>query len=129
MGNKKRKLMRKAAAAKLRKTHGVPPVILAVADPVKAFTEIVPVDPASPYSVQRCLTRVAKDVSKHRPLKGPLKKVRLRPKKVLLQRLTMRRDEDGQVVMEAIPGDPIATLDGKPYRPPKPEEPKEESKE
>ena len=116
MGNKQRKLKRKAAAAKLRKTGGVPPVTLAVADPVAALIESIPSDPdARPITLQKALQRIVKDVTKNRPQKGPLKKVKLRPKVVILDRLSMRKDPEGRLVIDVLPGDPIAHLDGKPF--------------
>ena len=123
MGNKQRKIKRKAAAKKLRKTGGVPPVTLAVADPVAAFSKCIPnSDPSIPHiTLKNAIQRIIKDVSVNRPKKGPLKKVKLQPKKILMDRLTLRKDEDGQIILEIIPGDPIATLDGKPFRKPKAE--------
>src|SRR5271169_4709831 len=114
MGNKQRKLKRKAAAAKLRKTGGIPPITLAVADPVTALIQSLPTDENSPpISLKKALERIVKDVAKNRPQKGPLKKVKLRPKIVILDRLSFRRDQDGRLVIDVLPGDPIARLDGK----------------
>jgi hypothetical protein len=116
MGNKQRKIKKKAAAAKLRKTGGIPPVTLAVADPVSALLQSVPTNPdAPPLTLQKALQRIVKDVAKNRPQKGPLKKVRLRPKVVILDRLSLRKDEEGRLVIDVLPGDPIAHLDGKPF--------------
>src|SRR5271170_5609720 len=115
MGNKQRKLKKKAAAAKLRKTGGIPPVTLAVADPVSALIQSIPTDSNGPsLTLQKALQRIVKDVSKNRPQKGPLKKVKLRPKVVILDRLSLRKDE-GKLVIDVLPGDPIAHLDGKPF--------------
>ena len=81
MGNKQRKIKKKAAAAKLRKTGGIPPVTLAVADPVSALLQSIPTDPNTlPITLKKALERIVKDVAKNRPQKGPLKKVKLRPK-------------------------------------------------
>ena len=116
MGNKQRKLRRKAAAAKLRKTGGVPPVTLAVADPVAALLQSIPTDPeARPLPLLKAVQRIIKDVAKNRPQKGPLKKVKLRPKVVILDRLSLRKDEEGRLIIDVLPGDPIAHLDGKPF--------------
>ena len=116
MGNKQRKIKRKAAAAKLRKTGGIPPVTLAVADPVSALIQSIPTDPnAPPITLKKALERIVKDVAKNRPQKGPLKKVRLRPKVVILDRLSLRKDGEERLVIDVLPGDPIAHLDGKPF--------------
>jgi hypothetical protein len=115
MGNKKRKILKKAAAAKLRKTGGIPPVTLAVADPVLAFTQSIPADSSAGITIQKALERIVEDVAKNRPQKGPLKKVKLSPKKVILDRITLRKDEDGKLIMDILPGDPIAYLNGKPF--------------
>ena len=120
MGNKQRKIKRKAAAKILRKTGGVPPITLAVADPVAAFIQTIPeTDSSTQITLKNAIHRVVKNVSVNRPQKGPLKKVKLQPKKILMDRLTLRKDEEGTVILEILPGDPIATLDGKPWRRPK----------
>ena len=36
-----------------------------------------------------------------------------------MERLTLRKDENGKLIMDVLPGDPIATLDGKPFVPKK----------
>ena len=36
-----------------------------------------------------------------------------------MDRLSIRKDKDGKVVMDVLPGDPIATLDGRPFVPKK----------
>ena len=118
MGNKIRKIKRKAAAAKLRKTGGIPPVTLAVADPVSAFIQLIPTDDTT-ISLQRAFQKIVKDVAANRPKKGPLKKVKLQPKVRIMERLTLRKDENGKLIMDVLPGDPIATLDGKPFVPKK----------
>jgi hypothetical protein len=116
MGNKQRKIKRKAAAAKLRKTGGIPPVTLAVADPVTAFIQSIPTgEDSRPITLKKALERIVKDVAKNRPQKGPLKKIRLRPKVVILDRLSLRKDEEGKLIIDVLPGDPIAHLDGKPF--------------
>jgi hypothetical protein len=114
MGNKHRKMKNKAAAAVLHKTGGVPPVTLAVADPLRAFTETVPIGSTSQISLIRAMQRILKDVRVNRPQKGPLKNVKLHPKRALMERLTLRR-EGALLILGVLPGDPIATLDGKPY--------------
>jgi hypothetical protein len=116
MGNKQRKIKKKAAAAKLRKTGGIPPVTLAVADPVSALIQSIPTDSNTPpITLQKALERIVKDVAKNRPQKGPLKKVKLRPKVVILDHLSLRKDEVGRLFIDVLPGDPIAQLDGKPF--------------
>ena len=127
MGNKKHKLKRKVAAQALRKTGGIPPVTLAVADPVAAFVQSIPAQPESKITVLRAFQKIIKDVSKNRPQRGPLKKVRLQPKKIILDRLTLRKDEEGRIIVDVVPGDPICTLDGKPFvrKNPKKEEEKD----
>ena len=120
MGNKQRKIKRKAAAAKLRKTGGIPPVTLAVADPVSALIQSIPsTETSTPIPLKKLLERIVKDVAKNRPQKGPLKKVKLQPKVVILDRLSLRRDDEGRLVIDVLPGDPIAHLDGKPFMPKK----------
>jgi hypothetical protein len=116
MGNKIRKIKRKQAAAILRKTGGVPPVTLAVADPVSAFLQVIPSDPdAKPVTLHKVFQKIVKDVSRNRPQKGPLKKVKLQPKVRILERLSLRKDEEGRYLIDVLPGDPIAHLDGKPF--------------
>src|SRR5271169_1710254 len=116
MGNKQRKIKKKAAAAKLRKTGGIPPVTLAVADPVTALIQSIPIgEDSPPITLKKVLERIVKDVAKNRPQKGPLKKVKLRPKVVILDRLSLRKDDKGRLVIDVLPGDPIAHLDGKPF--------------
>jgi hypothetical protein len=115
MGNKQRKIKRKAAAAKLRKTGGVPPVTLAVTDPILAFTQSIPVASTPQVSFNRAMRRLFKDVRLNRPQKGPLKKVKLSAKRTLMERLALRKDGD-RLILDVIPGDPIATLDGRPFR-------------
>jgi hypothetical protein len=114
MGKKVRKTKRKAEAAILRKTGGIPPVTLAVADPVSAFIHLIPTDNTT-ISLHRAFQKIVKDVATNRPKKGPLKKVKLQPKARILERLTLRKDENGKLIMDVLPGDPIATLDGKPF--------------
>ena|SRR5579859_2643980 len=115
MGNKQRKINRKAAAAILRKTGGVPPVTLAVADPLRAFQLAIPAGTTSQISLNRAMQRIFKDVRLNRPQKGPLNKIKFHPKRRLMERLALKKEGD-QIVLEILPGDPIATLDGKPYR-------------
>jgi hypothetical protein len=118
MGNKLRKIKKKQAANLLKKTGGIPPVTLAVADPILAFTNLIPSGSSAPsthITLNSAIQKILKDVSKNRPKKGPLKKVKLQPKKTLMERLMLRKDESGRIVMEIVPGDPIATLDGKPF--------------
>ena len=116
MGNKQRKLKRKAATTKLPKTGGIPPVTLAVADPVTAFIQSIPTGAdSSPITLKKALERIVKDVAKNRPRKGPLKKINLRPKVVILHQLSMRKDGEGRLVIDVLPGDPIAHLNGKPF--------------
>ena len=118
MGNKIRKIKRKAAAAKLRKTGGIPPVTLAVADPVSAFIQLIPTDDTS-ISLKLAFEKIVENVAENRPQKGPLKKVKLQPKVRIMERLTLRKDKNGKLIMDVLPGDPIATLDGKPFVPKK----------
>jgi len=61
------------------------------------------------------MQRIFKDVRLNRPQKGPLNKIKFHPKRRLMERLALKKEGD-QIVLEILPGDPIATLDGKPYR-------------
>lgn len=90
---------------------------LAVADSVTALIiQSIPTDETSPpISLKKALERIVKDVAMNRPQKGPLKKVKLQPKVVILDRLSLRRDDGGRLVIDILPGDPIAHLDGKPF--------------
>jgi hypothetical protein len=97
MGNKQRKIKRKAAAKILRKTGGVPSVTLAVADPITAFIQIITDSDSTQITLKTAIHRIVKHVSVHRPQKGPLKKVKLQPKKILMDRLTLWKD-DGKII-------------------------------
>jgi hypothetical protein len=81
-----------------RKT-GVPPVAITVADPITAFIQIIPdSDSSTQIALKNAIHRIVKHVSVHRPQEGPLKKIKLQPKKILMDRLTLWKDDDGKII-------------------------------
>jgi hypothetical protein len=115
MGNKQSKIKKKAAAAVLHKTGSVPLVTLAVADLLSAFTQSIRVSSTTQTSLDRAMQNLFKDGRLNRPQKGPLKKIKLHPKWTVLERLALCI-EGGLLILDVLPADPIATLDGRPFR-------------
>jgi hypothetical protein len=109
MGNKQRKIKKKAAAVVLCKTGCMPLVTLA------AFTLSIPVSSTPQISLNCAMQNLFKDVWLNRPQKGPLKKIKLHPKWTVTEWLALCKEGE-LLILDVIPDDPIAMLDGRPFR-------------